>query len=230
MSITVVVAFLKVDVFLWLSVRNSDNHSGGFHTYEKTHTQSHTYTHTHIRVCDGAVCSLLSPHLFLHQAALRGGLASALVSKHQLALSTPLTLPPPPFLFFLSLSLSSPPLLYIPALHLPARRHLFPPISPHILLAPFSPSSRCSNTVHFFFINLFALTISPPGLVSVFEGVKVSDRQRYGRTSVCLRASKLQTQRCITDFSSLSKRHKHTAGCVCLRAGVCLSVCVFVYV
>lgn len=39
---------LKVDVFLWLSVRNGDNHSGGFHTYEKhTHTISHIHTETH---------------------------------------------------------------------------------------------------------------------------------------------------------------------------------------
>ena len=115
MSINVVVPFLKVDVFLWLSVRNSDNHSGDFshlwkdppHTH--THTQSHrnTQTLTHIRVCDGAVCSLLSPHLFLHQAALRGGLASALVSKHQLALCTPLSPSSSHFHF------SSPPLLYL---------------------------------------------------------------------------------------------------------------------
>lgn len=135
-----------------LGVRNSDNHFGVFHTYEKTHT----IFHTHIRVCDGAVCSLLSPHLFLHQAALRGGLASALVSKHQPALSAPLTLhAPPPPLFH-----SSHPLLYFP--HSPSFHTLLffsSTISTQILPVPFSLSFLCSDTVNLFFINLFTLAV-----------------------------------------------------------------------
>lgn len=177
-------AFLKVDVFLWLSVRNSDTHSGGFHTYEKTHTQSHTYTHTHIRVC---VTELSAPscrlicfciRLLSEEASLLPLSANISSLFLLLSLSLPLLFSFSShfhflvFHFFISL-LSI--FLYVGV--------YFPLSPPHILLAPFSPSSRCSNTVHFFFINLFALTISPPVLVSVFEGVNVSDRRRYGQIS-----------------------------------------------
>ncbi len=94
---------------------------GFSHLGKETHTMLHIYTHT-----ERTDCFLLSPYLFLHQAALRGCLTSALVSKHRLALSTSLTLLPHTLLcFFLSLSLKSSLLLCFPAFNCSGYQHSF---------------------------------------------------------------------------------------------------------
>lgn len=164
---------LWVSPLLWLSLRwmfsfrwvsETVTTTLGVFTLMKKHPHNHTHTGTHASECvrelSAPSCRLICfcIRLLSEEASLLP--LSANISSLFLLLSLSLLLP--------FTSLSSPLLLYFPALHLPTRRCLFPPFSPHVLLDPFSSSSRCFNIVNLFFINLFALTVSPPVCVCVW--------------------------------------------------------------